>query len=647
MTLAGSAAKIAGAHVMTAPVRSSRMEGFVSFGVFEFDPETGDLWKSGRHIRLPDQPRQVLRMLVSRPGELVTREELRRALWPDDTFVDFETGLNVIINRIRQVLDDSASTPRFIETLARRGYRFIAPIAAPNPAASSSGMSTLDATADVVGRHRWGIRYGTAVTVLLVAIFVVIAGAVEWRRAGAGVPVIRSIAVLPLRDVSPDPKEAWFAEGMTDAVIADLSRISALRVISRQSTIGFQDSLESMDAISRRVGADALIEGSTGLVDGRVRLAVRLVHGATDRQLWSQTYQRPLSDVLALQGELAEAVADAVRVAITGDEQKALAARRSVDPEAYSLYMRAGHFFNLRSPEAVKKSIEYYEQAIASDRSFAAAYGGMALSYCLRVESLPADEVYRHVKQAAAQALAIDPSQVDALVAMTQATFYGDRNWRDAKRNLESILHRYPSHATAHAWYGSILTEIGPLDEALAERRLSLRLDPLSLAANNSLGVVLTQMGRYPEAVTSLQAAVELEPDYADAHGWLGYAYLKMGRKDEAVAEVEKCAQLSHDQPRMVARLAHVYGLVGRKADGQRLLQSLIDRSQAEYVPPMRFAHAYAGLGDFDRAFARLEEAYQQGGATLMRLKSDPMLDPLKGDPRFADLVRRLNLPWP
>ena len=317
----------------------------------------------------------MLRTLVSRPGELVTREELRRVLWPDDTFVDFETGLNVIINRIRQALDDSASTPRFIETLARRGYRFIAPIvAAPNPAAWSSGMSTVDAKADVAGRHRWGIRYGTAVTVLLVAIFVVIAGVVEWRRAGAGVPVIRSIAVLPLRDVSPDPKEAWFAEGMTDALIADLSRISALRVISRQSTIGFHDSPDPMKVISRKIGADFLIEGSTGLVAGRVRVTVRLVDGATDRQLWTKTYQRQLSDVLALQGELAEAVADAVRVTITGDEQKALTVRRSVDPEAYSLDLRAGSFLQSTEPGGGQ---EEHRVLRAGDRTRSFVRGGV------------------------------------------------------------------------------------------------------------------------------------------------------------------------------------------------------------------------------------------------------------------------------
>jgi tetratricopeptide (TPR) repeat protein len=402
-----------------------------------------------------------------------------------------------------------------------------------------------------------------------------------------------------------------------------------------------------MEAISRRVGADALIEGSAALANGRVRLTVRLVHGATDRQLWSSTYERTLSDVLTLQGELARAVADAVQAIVTGDEHKAFAGRRSVDPDAYMLYLRAGHFFNLRGADNVRKSIAYYEQAIARDRMFAAAYGRMALSYCLLIGSLPPEEAYRPVKAAAAQALALDPMQVDAQVALSQATFLGDRNWREARRELESVLQRYPNHATAHLWYASVLTEVGPLEEALAERRRALTLEPLANATTKSLGEVLDQMGRYGEAVTAFKNTLELDPSYADGHGWLGFVYLQMGRRDEGIAELEASVRLSRDDIPNVARLAHAYGLVGRRADAQRLLTTLIERSRREWVSPKSFAHVYAGLGDLDQALAKLEEAYRVGTPTLMRLKSDPLLDPLKGDPRFADLVRRLNLPWP
>jgi len=653
MNLGRAPAKMA-RNRMSAPPGWPRSGGLVRFGVFEFDPDTGDLWKSGRHIRLPDQPRQVLRLLVSRAGALVSREELRRELWPDDTFVDFETGLNVIINRLRQALEDSASTPRFIETLARRGYRFIAPIAAPaTPTAARAGSAASVGTADdapqSISRPRLRIRRAAAIAVVVFAAAGTIAGVVAWRGARSTVsgPPIRSIAVLPLRDVSPDPKETWFAEGMTDAVISDLGRISALRVISRQSTRILQDSPDSMEAISRKLGADALIEGSAALANGRVRLTVRLVHGATDRQLWSGTYERALSDVLTLQAELAQAVADAVRVIVTGEEQKALASRRSVEPEAYVSYLRAGHFFNLRGPENVRKSIEYYQQTIARDPTFAAAYGRMALSYCLLIETVPPDEAYRPVKAAAAQALALDPTQVDAQVALSQATFLGDRDWRAAQGTLEKIVQRYPNHATAHLWYASLLTEVGPLEEALAERRRALALEPLANATMKSLGEVLLQTGRYAEAVTAFRNALELDPAYADGHGWLGFAYLKMGRRDEGIAELENSARLSHNSLPMVARLAHAYGLVGRRANGQRLLKTLINRSRTEWVSLMYLARAYAGLGDFDRAFATLDDAYERGAPTLIRLKSDPLLDPLKGDPRFADLVRRLNLPWP
>ena len=296
---------------------------------------------------------------------------------------------------------------------------------------------------------------------------------------------------------------------------------------------------------------------------------------------------------------------------------------------------------------AIRKSIEYYKQAAARDPSFAAAHGGIALSEGLLAESdEPPKDVFSRVKASATRALALDPTQVDALVAMTQVQFYSDRDWRGARRAFERIVERYPNHALAHLWYGSLLTAIGPLEQALSLRQRTVQLDPLSLAANNALGAVLMQMARYPEAVQSFTSALELEPEYADAHGWLGLTYIRMGRRDEGIVELERCVDLSRHRPRMVARLAHAYGLVGRQADAERLLKSLSARSRSERVGPMSFAYVYAGLGKHDRAFASLGEAAREGGP-VMRLKFDPLLDPLKDDPRFADLVRQLALPWP
>jgi len=595
------------------------------FGTCRVDDTQRVLTREGQRVPLPPKTFELLLFLLRHPRRAFSKQELLSALWPD-TFVE-EANLSFQISTLRKALGDGAAD--WIETVPKHGYRFAAPL---NEAAAAAPP-------------RRALRIA-AIAVLATAA-VLAAGVAVWKRASPTPPVIQSIAVLPLRDVSPDPKEAWFAEGLTDVVISDVAQISALRVTSRQSTMAFQNSVEPMDVIGRKLGVDALVEGSAALAGGRVRLTVRLVHAATDRQLWSGTYERNLADVLTLQGDVASAVADAVRVAMTADEHKALADRHPVDPDAYMLYLRGNYFFNLRGDEAILKSIEYYQQAIARDPSFAAAYGGMALSYCLRIGVSPIDQAYGPLRAAAGRALALDPTQVDALVARTQPAFYADRNWREARRQLESILQRYPNHVTARLWHGSVLTEVGTMDEAVAERRRALQLDPLANSTNNSMGAVLTQARRYDEAVAAFKNALELDPGYADAHGGLGLVYLKMGRRDEGVAEIETGARLSGNSIRMIARLAHAYGLVGRQADGRRLLQTLLERSRSEWMSPIFVAHAYAGLGDFDQAFARLEDAYARGTATLIRLKSDPFLDPLKSDPRFADLVRRLNLPWP
>ncbi len=595
------------------------------FGTCRVDDTQRVLTRQGQRVPLPPKTFELLLFLVRQPGRAFSKQELLSALWPD-AFVE-EANLSFQISTLRKAVGDGAAD--WIETVPKHGYRFAAPVNETAAAAPPRRDLRIPAVA------------------MLVMAAALAAGVAVWKRASPAPPIIHSIAVLPLHDVSPDAKEAWFAEGLTDAIISDLARISALRVTSRQSTVAFQNSVEPIDVIGRRLGADALIEGSAALAGGRVRLTVRLVQAATDRQLWSATYERNLADVLTLQGDVASAVADAVRVVTTADEHNALANRHPVDPDAYMLYLRGNHFFNLRSPDAVVKSIDYYQQAIARDPSFAAAYGGMALSYCLRIEVSPIDQAYGPLRAAAGRALALDPTQVDALVALTQPAFYADRNWREARRQLESILQRYPNHATARLWHGAVLTEVGTIDEAVAARRRALQLDPLANPTNNSMGSVLMQAGRYDEAIAAYKSTLELDPGYADAHGGLGLVYLKMGRRDEGIAEMETCARLSRNSIRMVARLAHAYGLIGRQADGRRLLQALLERSRREWVSPMAVAHAYAGLGDFDQAFARLEDAYTQGTATLIRLKSDPFLDPLKSDPRFADLVRRLNLPWP
>jgi TolB-like protein/DNA-binding winged helix-turn-helix (wHTH) protein/Tfp pilus assembly protein PilF len=623
------------------------------FNPFELDLESGELWRGTERVLLPDQPFRLLAILIRERGNLVSRETLRHLLWSDDTFVDFEAGLNAAVKRLRETLGDSATAPAFIETLPRRGYRFIATVEPVNeaPSGEAEPLQPLDPSPARPGWPRLALGV-TALAVIAIAVVAALASRppsatpASDENRGA-VSSIRSIAVLPLRDVSPDPKEAWFAEGMTDSIISDLGRVSALQVMSGQSTKTFQMSRESMHAISRRLGADAVIEGSTALANGRVRVSVRLVHGSTDRQVWSGTYERPLADILTLQGELAQTIAESVRAVVTADEQKALARRGTVHPDAYIAYLRAGHFFNLRGRDNVKRSLEYYETAIAHDPTFAAAYGGLALSHCLLVGTRPPADAYRPVKAAAERALKYDPTQADALLALSQAAFLGDRDWRTARRILQDVLGRNPNHATAHLWYASLLTEIGPLEEAVVERRRALELDPLSFANNKLLGDVLLQAGRNAEALTAFESALELEPASAEGLSSRGLAHIWMGQPDKGITDLESAARLVPSDVSMSARLAHGYGLAGRRSDAQRLLRSLTERSRSEYVSPISLAQVHAGLRERDAAFALLDAAFTQGTPGLMRLKSNIWLDPLKDDQRFAALVKRLDLPWP
>jgi TolB-like protein/DNA-binding winged helix-turn-helix (wHTH) protein/Tfp pilus assembly protein PilF len=597
----------------------------VQFGPFELDRRTGELRRSGTRIALQGQPVRVLTLLLERPGDLVTRDELRQRLWADDTFVDFEHGLNAAVRRLREALGDSAETPRFVETLPRRGYRFIAAVQHPDPPPR---------------RLRGTLAVG--VTLLVLAGVV----AVLWQRRGepaeAHAP-IRTIAVLPFRNLSGTPGDDLFAEGLTEAVTTDLASISSLRVLSRQSVLRFQGSTQSAGEIARLLGADALILGTVARSGGQVRLTAQLVDGTTDQHLWADRYQRPITDVLAVQGELARAVAGAIRATVSDVERAALMNRRTIDPEAYALYLRGRHLVSLRD-EHVVEGIDHLERSIAGDPTFAPAYGTLAVAYVLRVNAM-GEEGRRRALEAADQALALDPRQPEALVARAMMRPVRERDWTAAEREFARIVAQSPSHELAHSWYGTFLLAHCRSEEGLAQRRLALRLDPLSNAPNNSMGVALAMEGRFDESVAAFRRALELDPNYADAHGWLGWTLVTMGRTDEGIAEMEAAVRIAPEDARMRARLAHGYGLAGREADARRLLADLAQRAQRQRVPPLMFAHVHAALGDADHAFAQLEAAFAENG--LVRLADDPLLFPLYDDPRFAQLLRRMNLPGP
>jgi TolB-like protein/DNA-binding winged helix-turn-helix (wHTH) protein len=610
---------------------------FYEFDGFRLDLRRRLLLRAGEPVAIKPKALDTLVVLVEHRDRVVEKEELMNRLWPDTAVEEANLTQNVFV--IRKALGEAPGEQKFIATAARRGYRFVADV--------REVFEEEDAPLLQLPRKR-----RTLMLVSLGALALAIGLTVTLMRDNAGPSVttrIDSIAVLPFRSLSTDSDRRYFADGMTEAVISDLTAISSLRVISAQSSMKYKASEKLLPEIARELSVAGIVEGSVASQAGRVRLTVRLVHAPTDRSLWTASYDRDAGDILALQGELARAVAAAVHVAVTADEHAALATRRPVDPEAYDLYLRARHLFELRSEESLRKSIAYYQQAIARDPTFAAAHAGMALTYApfAYFGYGPGSDIGPRVKAAAEKALAIDPTLVDAHVALAAFTVLFEWDWVGGERAWRQILQRSPNHPTARQWYGFLLERVGRLDEALAERRRALQVDPLSPATSVAFAGTLQSMGRHDEAIEAFRRTLDLDSSLLLVHAGIAESYLAKGMAREAVAQLEAGGGPKEDGKPLSAELGNVYGRVGRPADARRILQTLERRARERYVSPMSLAYVHAGLSEKDAAFARLEQAYEERNPKLVGIRIDSMLDPLRDDPRFAALVRRMKLPWP
>ncbi|MCC7179329.1 MAG: tetratricopeptide repeat protein [Acidobacteria bacterium] len=540
---------------------------------------------------------------------------------------------------VRKALGDHEG---WIQTVPKRGYRFAGPAGAiPAPSEPTTGEQPEAPAAT------WRFRTFVLVAVTIVGALIAARSSLAPPRAAVATP-IRALAVLPFRSLSADPEQAYFAEGMTDAVITDLGSISALRVVSHQSVRRYRDSDRPLADIARELGVDAIVEGSVGRDGSRIRLTAQLIDARADQHLWAATYDRAADNVLALQGELASAVAGAIRVRLSEPERTALAGRRAVDPEVYDDYLRGRYFFAQRSERALAQSREHFRRAIQRDATFAPAWAGLALAYGPSgfYGYVPPAEGAQQMRAAAERALQLDPTLVDAQVALANALTVYDRDWQGAERAYTRVFERQPDHAQARLWYGMMLGHQGRLEEALAERQRALSLDPLSLRFNTSVADTLTAMHRYEEAMARYRKTLELDPGFAPAHLGLGVALLGSGRGEDAVKAIEEGDRRSSDA-RSRATLGHAYGRVGRVADAHAILDELRARARHAYLSPVYFALVHAGLGDRDAAFAALEDAFNDRSPMLNSVNSEPLFDPLRDDPRLADLLRRLNLPVP
>lgn len=616
------------------------------FGEFEADLRTGELRRNGVRLRLQEQPFQILAALLERPGDVVTREGLRKKLWPEGIHVDFENGLNIAVKKLREALGDEAETPQFIETLPRRGYRFIATV--ETEAAASPGGRPLSGTPAAVGKKdskRSGGKMTAIAAAGTIAVALIAFGVRSWL---VGAPVrtpIRSIAVLPLQNMSGDPAQDYFADGMTEELITDLAAIRSLHVISRTSSMLYKSPRKPLPQIGGELDADAIIEGAVIRSGGRVRITAQLIEASTDRHLWAASYEENMRDVLSVQDRVAREIADTVRAQLTPQEKQRLATAHPVDPEAYESYLKGRYYAYKLDTDGLDKGEEYFRNTVRIAPGYAPAYTGLAYVWMARAgwTARPADAIPK-AREAAEKAVRLDPSLAEAHADLGLVHFWYDWSWPSAEREFRRAIALSPGNVMAHEAYGSSLAWAGRSEQAIEEGRKAVSLDPVSIEAIRTLGESYYFGRRYPEAIACLREAVGMDANYWFAHLSLGRAYLHSGKTREALAELETASRLAPDNPDSLSALANGYAAAGRRAEAQQSLAKLQALARDHYVTPYQFAIVYAALGDGSRAFDLLEQDRRTHSMFVTWLKTDPALDVLRPDARFQKLVAAVPL---
>ena len=644
-----------------------RHTSVVRFGTYEVSLQSGEVRKGGVKIRVQQQPMKLLEILLERPGEVVTREELRNRVWPNESFGDFDQALNIAIGKLRSALGDSAENPRFIETLPKRGYRFLVEVSVDGdarpkrpeavagdlpetnfgrePKTQSEHQAQDSGLTAAPERRLWPTPRVIVALILILSLPILTAWL--YRSRGRAPTGIRSLAVLPLDNLSGDASQNYFADGMTDELITDLAQISALRVISRTSVMVYKGAHKPLPQIARELNVDAVLEGSVLRSGDQVRITAQLIEASSDKHLWSQSYEGDLRDTLALQNRVARAIADQIRINLTPQERAALENARVVNPEAYQSYLKGRYFWNKRTADGLMGALAYFNQAIEEDAKYAQAYSGLADTYALlgdwQYAVMTPREALPKAKAAAMKALELDSGLGEAHNSLAFVLDGFDWNLDSGGKEFQRAIELNPGYATAHHWYAWHLSLLGRYDEAIAEMRKAQNLDPLSLIINADLAELLVLAHSYDESIRQSRKTIEMDPNFALAHNQLGQAYLEKHMHDEAIAELQKAVQLSGGSPTCIANLARAYVVSGKRSAAAKLLSDLKKRSTPGYSHASEIAMIYASLGDTDQAINWLEKGYEErfNPGVLLR----PGFDPLRSDSRFQDLVRRIGLP--
>jgi TolB-like protein/DNA-binding winged helix-turn-helix (wHTH) protein/tetratricopeptide (TPR) repeat protein len=609
------------------------------FGPFEIDLRTGELRKLGIKLKLSGQPFQILAILVERRGELVTREELRESLWPADTFVDFEHGVNTAVKTLRQVLGDSAGTPLYIETLPRRGYRFLGRVEDCTPTVTTPPTSV----ATPATRSRRSVLIAFAL--LSFAVLAVGAGSLNRRfTSSANGPQIRNLAVLPFESPVNSDQE-YFTDGMTESLITELGQLSALRVTSQTSSMHYKGTHKTLPQIGHELNVDAFVEGSVERSGNQVRIRAQLIRASTDTQIWAKTFDGDIRDIFTMQSQVTQAIANEIRVRITPQEQSHLHSAGPVNPDALDAYLKGRYFWNKFTRDGVLKSAEYFNLSIQNDPNYAPAYAGLADAHIVfgNLFGRPTQE-FPKAKEAAMKALDLDESLVEAHVAMAAIHLFFDWDLPGVQKELVRSKELNPNFIRIYNLEAYCFEISGNLADSIVVMKQGLRLDPLSLISEVDLGFAYSFAHRPDDAIMQFRKTLEIEPNFPMAHSGLGLAYEQKHDFAKAQAEYRSALAQNPDNSFWLAMLARADARTGNKSAARRTLHELERRSHRQFVEPTLMAMINIGLGDKDAAFASLGKAIDERSANLIWLNANPIYDDLHSDPRFTELLHRIGL---
>ena len=630
-----------------------RVPGLIKFGEdFDLDFTAHTLRRSGRVLKLERIPAEVLAILVEHRGQIVSREHIAEKIWGKDVFLDTDNSINGAIRKIRQVLKDDPEQPRFIQTVTGKGYRFIAPVrdsdvarpvAVPSPRAPVTEAPT----------HK-PIRWRWPILLAIVAVLAVLGIYLQWSRsrARASPPTGRlMLAVLPFENLTGDARQDYFSDGLTEEMISQLGDLDPehVGVIARTSIMRYKHSQEPLDQIGRALGVHYILEGSVRRDSDRVRIAAQLIQTRDQTHLWTREYDRELSDVFALQGEIAREIADQIQLTLGHIHEPATPVAQNPASakvfEAYDLYLKGRYFWNERTQEGLQQAVEYFQQAIDKDPAYARAYAGLAESYALMggYTGLPPKEFMVKARAAAGHALELDEQLPEAHTALAVIAQNYDWDWQTAEKQYRRAIQLDPNYATGHHWYAECLALQGRFDEAFSEIGIARKLDPLSLIITSDYGAILYFSRQYDRAIEQFRSVLEIEPNFPRAH-MLVWVYAQKGLFTEALADTEMQRGLLDDNPWRWAMIAYISARSGDQAKAKAALEQLRRVKQHRAVDSLCFTVAYIGFGEHDEALLWLEKAYQEHSNGLTALKVDPTYDPLRGVPRFQEFVRRVGL---